>query len=247
MHRPAVLESLQEELQQTPSLQIRLEHCVPVVQLAPLGLSPQELFTHVLGDTQSASRLHVDKHALPLQTKVPQDTSAAARQPPRPSQLDAGVCDDVLAQAAALHGSPSAKNAHAPARQVPVAPQVDCATALHCSWGSGAPSGTALQSPNVAARLQALHASVQAALQHTPCEQYCLPSAAGWHSFPALQAAPAGLRPHDPLTQLLVPPHCPEVCVHDVKHFEPLHAYGKHVWPAGGMHWPLALHVDGGV
>jgi hypothetical protein len=62
-----------------------------------------------------------------------------------------------------------------------------------------------------------------------------------------LQLAPPGLRPQDPFTQEFVPPHCPAVCVQDVKHLLPLQAYGKQVWLAGGMHWPAALQVDGGV
>jgi hypothetical protein len=62
-----------------------------------------------------------------------------------------------------------------------------------------------------------------------------------------LQVAPGGFRPQEPFTQEFDPPHCPAVCVQEVKHLLPLHAYGKQVWLAGGMHWPDALQVDGGV
>ena len=77
-------------------------------------------------------------------------------------------------------------------------PQVDCAPVLHCSCGSGAPSGTAVQRPSVAERLQALHASVQAELQQMPCAQN-----PDWHSPAALHSAPLGFFPHDPATQKL--------------------------------------------
>jgi hypothetical protein len=128
-----VAASLQAELQHTPSVQLPLAHCSPAVQAAPLGLRPHELFTHVLGATQSLSRLQVDKQVPPLQAKVPHDTSAGVTQLACPSHVDAGVSDDAVEHAAALHGRPWAKVAHAPARQAPVVPQVDCDVALHCS------------------------------------------------------------------------------------------------------------------
>jgi len=108
MHKPPVDASLQEELQHTPSVQMPLSHSLPTVHAAPLALRPQEFFTHVLGVTQSLSRLQVDRHDEPLQANVPQDRSGEPVQAPRPSQVETGVTDDVLAQAAALHGSPFA-------------------------------------------------------------------------------------------------------------------------------------------
>jgi hypothetical protein len=80
-----------------------------MVQAAPLGLSPHELFTQVLGDTQSPSRVQLDKHAVLLQTKVPQGRSAGVTQLPRPSHAEAGLSDDVLAQTGSLQASPLAK------------------------------------------------------------------------------------------------------------------------------------------
>jgi hypothetical protein len=73
MHRPPVAESLQAELQHTPSVQKPLPHCDPAVQAAPLGLRPHELFTQVLGATQSLSWLQEERHAEDLHAKVPQD------------------------------------------------------------------------------------------------------------------------------------------------------------------------------
>ena len=76
---------------------------LPAVQLAPLGLSPHELLTQVLGAAQSLSRLQVDGQAETLHTKVPHDTSAAGAQVPAPSQVDAGVSDELPEHAGALH------------------------------------------------------------------------------------------------------------------------------------------------
>ena len=91
-------------------------------------------------------------------------------------------------------------------------------------WGSTTFCMTVVQVPIDVGKLQAWQAVVQGPLQQTPCEQYFFPSGAAWHSSAVLQSAPAGFRPHDPLTQLLVPPHCPSVWVQDVKHFGPLQA-----------------------
>jgi hypothetical protein len=68
MHRAPVAASAQAELQQTPSVQNPLEHCVPPVQEAPLDFLPQELLEQVLGGTQSLSILQVAGQLLLLQT-----------------------------------------------------------------------------------------------------------------------------------------------------------------------------------
>jgi hypothetical protein len=166
------------------------------VQARPLVLSPHELFTQVLGGTQSLSRLQVSRQVPPAQTKVPQDTPTAGVQLPRPSHVNGGVRDEVLAQAAGLHRVSLATYAQAPARQAPVVPQVSDAVALHCPCGSGVPSRTAVHSPSVALRLQALHASVQAELQQVPWAQN--PES---HSPAPLHSAPSGFLPQKPATQ----------------------------------------------
>jgi hypothetical protein len=76
--------------------------------------------------------------------------------------------------------------------QFPVVPQVlDCVT-RHLPCGSGALSATAVQSPAVALRLQAMHAPEHALLQHTPWAQK-----PDLHSGPRPQTAPMGLRPQE--------------------------------------------------
>jgi len=62
--------------------------------------------------------------------------------------------------------------------------------------------GTAEQTPTAPETLQAWQASVQALLQQTPWAQYCLPSIVYTHSLAALQEAPMGFSPHEPLTQV---------------------------------------------
>ena len=202
---PATLQLLQEFpamaavqalSQQAPSVQKLLSHCVPAVHEAPFPLRPQELPAQVLGDTQSASVLQVLSHAAELQMNLPQSKAGGVTHAPSPSQAEAGVCEEFVAQAEALQLSPFAKLAHAPALHKPVVPQLVCAVALHFSCGSGPPSATAVQSPRDAERLHAMHAPVQSELQHVPCAQ-----CPDWHSLARLQLAPGGLSPHEALTQ----------------------------------------------
>jgi hypothetical protein len=74
--------------------------------------------------------------------------------------------------------------------------------ATHLPCGSGALSATVVQSPGVALRLQAMHASVHALLQHRPWAQK-----PELHSVPALQIAPLGLRPQEAFVQTLPAVH----------------------------------------
>jgi hypothetical protein len=96
--------------------------------------------------------------------------------------------------------------------------------------------------PNEVSRLQALHVSVQAVLQHTPCAQR-LES----QSAPALHGEPFGFFPHEPFTQNLPVTHC-ESLVHSRKHSRPsLQIVGAQVMDREATHWPEALQVDAGV
>lgn len=82
IHKPPWAAAPQAESQHTPSVQMPVPQSAPTVQTAPFGLSPHALFTHVLGATQSLSRLQLDRQAEPLQTKVPHDTSGGVTQRP---------------------------------------------------------------------------------------------------------------------------------------------------------------------
>ena len=123
-HNPPVAPSLQAVLQQTPSVQNVLAHCVPAEQAAPVGFKPHELLTHVFGGTQSTSVAHVFLHAPAAQTNVPQDWFAGVAQVPEPSQVDTGVADEAVAQTAGLQLVPLATTAHPPDTHRPVVPHV---------------------------------------------------------------------------------------------------------------------------
>ena len=115
---------------------------------------------------------------------------------PAPSQAEAGVADVLVAQAAGAQFLPLSQLAHTPALQVPVVPHVFCRVTLHFSCGSGALSATAVHFPSDDVKLQAMQASVQSELQHTPCAQW-----PDWHLLPMLHSPPFGTRPQEPLTQ----------------------------------------------
>jgi hypothetical protein len=101
---------------------------------------------------------------------------------------------------------------------------------LHTSCGSGTPSGTVVHRPSEAARLHALHASVQAALQQMPCAQK-----PDWHSPAPLQSDPFGFLPHEPATQKL-PVTQSASLVQLAKQALPLQANGLHVRDGGATH-----------
>jgi hypothetical protein len=63
-------------------------------------------------------------------------------------------------------------------------------------------SATAVQIPFVALRLHAMHGAVHALLQHTPWAQK-----PDWHSVPAPQFAPFGLRPQEAPVQTFPDAH----------------------------------------
>jgi hypothetical protein len=114
-----------------------------------------------------------------------------------------------------------------PSRQVPV--------------GSGWPSGTLAQMPIDVGCAHDLHALAQPVAQQTPWAQ--LPDE---HSRLSAQEAPFSLRPQELSVHALPARHCASV-VHAVKQRAPLHANGAQARASGATHWPVALHVEGGV
>jgi hypothetical protein len=109
MHRAPVVASLHAVSQQIPSVQKVLAHWLPAEQAPPFGLRPHELFTQVLGETQSLSVAQVFSHAAELHTKVPQDRFSGVTHDPIPSQVEAGVVDEPVAHTACLQLRPLAK------------------------------------------------------------------------------------------------------------------------------------------
>ena len=88
----------------------------------------------------------------------------------------------------APHTVPEGQSSHAPALQLPSAPQVDAGVAEQRPRGSALPSAAAAQVPSVPpvfAAEQAWQAVSQAVSQHTASAQNPL-----WHSPAVAQAAP---------------------------------------------------------
>jgi hypothetical protein len=252
-HRPAPpAASVHAESQQTPSVQKLEAHWLPAVHPAPGGFRPHELLEpQVLAPAQSVAcdaTVHDDLQEVWLvrsHWKVPHDLFDGVTQAPLPSQLEAGVTDEVPdGQLAALQFCPLGQNAHAPPLHIPVVPQVGDLLAAHMFCGSGLPSGTAVQMPGDPVRLHAMQAPLHAVLQQTPWAQ--IPER---HSFPAPQSAPPGARPHLPLTQPLGGWHWVNsfFSVQEFAHRVPLHWYGLQVREEGVTHWPEALHFAAGV
>jgi hypothetical protein len=155
--------------------------------------------------------------------------------------VEAGVAAELVAQAAGEQFLPLSQLAHAPALQLPVVPHVFCNVTLHFSCGSGELSATAVHLPADDAKSQAMHASVQSELQHTPWAQW-----PDWHSLPVLHWPPFGIKPHDPFTQRFPLTHCWTV-EHATKQLEPLQMKGLQVRDGGVTHWPDWLQVAAGV
>ncbi len=86
-----------------------------------------------------------------------------------------------------------------------------------------------------------LHALAQPVAQQTPCAQ--LPDA---HSRLSAQDAPFTFRPQELSVHAFPGRHCASV-VQTLKQRAPLHANGAQARASGATHWPVALHVDGGV
>jgi hypothetical protein len=78
--------------------------------------------------------------------------------------------------------------------------------------------------------LQALHASVQAALQQVPWAQK-----PDWHSPATLHSAPLGFFPHEPATQKFPATQLPSL-VQLAKQLLPLHVNGLQVRAGGATH-----------
>ena len=109
LHRPPAAPE-QPFSQHTPSVQNPLWHSLDAAQVAPFPFGPQVgapevATTQLLGATQSwacVAVVHVVLQAPELHWKVPHDKLPGVTQAPLPSQVEAGVTTDVLAQTAGL-------------------------------------------------------------------------------------------------------------------------------------------------
>jgi hypothetical protein len=124
---------------------------------------------------------------------------------------------------------------------MPFVPQVVDAWATQVFEGSGAPAGTSPQVPMAFGSAHDLHMSEHAVEQQMPCAQK--PEV---HSAATEQNAPTAFWPHEPLVQVLRDTHCMSF-VQAPKQRAPLQAKGAHGRADGARHWPVLVHVDGGV
>ena len=95
--------------------------------------------------------------------------------------------------------------------------------------------------PSVGVSAHDVHAPSQAASQQTPCAQNV-----DWHSLASEHEAPRIFLPHELPLQTLGETQLPSTA-QALKQLLPLHVYGAHGSESGGAHWPVALHVEGGV
>jgi hypothetical protein len=172
-------------LQHTPWAQLPELHSGPMAQVAPMGLSPQLLFRHCAGETQSVLVEQVVLHAVALQVKGTQLALVTVRHAPAPSHVRAGVSVEPV-QLAATQTVPAAIWRHLPApSQVPSFPQTLVVVAHWLAGVGAAPAGIGVHVPVDPVRLHAVHVPVQAVSQQTPFAQF--PDV---HSEPAPQVVP---------------------------------------------------------
>jgi hypothetical protein len=112
---PAVLDDTLHDLQvplqfvaqQTPWLQNVDLHSVPLAQVRPLSLRPQEPLLQTAGGSQSLLLVQADLHVLVPQRYGKQELEAGVTQVPAPSQVEVPVKVTVaLGQLALLHEVP---------------------------------------------------------------------------------------------------------------------------------------------
>jgi hypothetical protein len=111
---------------------------------------------------------------------------------------------------------------------------------VHTPAGS-VPDITGEQVPSDPLSEQSWQAPVQVVRQHVPCWQ--IPVS---HCSPVWHEAPGGDGPHELLLHEFGGRHC-EFVAQALKHLVPLQTNGRQGRASGATHWPLELHVDGGV
>jgi hypothetical protein len=191
---------------------------------------------------QSALDVHAD-----LQTAAPhkngkQFVAFGVTHLPAPSHVERAVKLTVPAgHVASAHFVPEAYFWQAPAAQRPFVPQLAAPWSRHMPFGSVAFVATFVHTPSVPERPHDLQAALQVVAQQKPCAH-----TDDWHSVDAEHGAPFGFLPHEPLVQTLGETQF-VLEVQASKHFEPLHANGRHARVPGATHWPLALQVIGPV
>jgi hypothetical protein len=105
LHKPVAGSSAQSSSQQTfsASEQKVLWHSLDSAHVAPFAFKPQlPLLSQMFGDTQSESPAQAVVHALEAQMNGSHMVLSGVTQVPLPSQVEAGVAEDAVAQLASL-------------------------------------------------------------------------------------------------------------------------------------------------
>ncbi len=198
MHVP-----VQVVAQQTPCWHRLVAHSDPDEQVVPFGFSEQLPPLHTVGETQSASAVHLLLQLFMVaasHTRLPgQLAGVTALQVPAPSQVAAGVSVAPV-QLAAAHTVPLGQSRQCPApSQRPSAKQPEAAVAAHWLATAGAaPAGTGEQVPALPESAHDRQVPVQALSQQTPCAQK-----PDTHDEALVQGAPGGSLPQLPLLHTL--------------------------------------------
>lgn len=194
------------------------------------------------GAAQSASLAQVDLQALIPHENGKHDVGEGTLQVPAPSQTPPAVkVLPGIGQLAFAQAVPWGYFWQAPAWHLPSVPHEVVPWSTHIAAGSGKPVGTAVQRPIEPVIAHEWQAPAQAVAQQTPCA-HC----PDWHSVPAEQNAPFGLRPHEPCTQTL-PVEQAASLPQAVKQRAPLQTKGAHPIASGARQLPLASQVETGV
>jgi hypothetical protein len=214
--------------QQTPCWHRLVAHSEPAEQAVPFGLSEQLPPLHTVGETQSASAVHLVLQlflVVASHTRLPgQLPGVTVLQVPAPSQVAAGVSTEPV-QLAAAHWVPLGQSRQCPApSHSPSVRQPDAAVIAHWLRAAGAwPAGTGEQVPADPVSAQDMQVPVQAVSQQTPCAQK--PET---HDAAVVQAAPGGSLPQLPLLQTLGATQSALVVQVALQELVP-HANGSHI------------------
>jgi hypothetical protein len=233
---------LQFELQHTPWAQKPERHSMPSLHVLPSPLRPHEPPVQTAGAAQSASDEHAALQTAPPHWNGKHELAGGVTHAPAPSHEETGVNAVLCAgHVESLHAVPSWYFWQAPAWHFPFVPQAAGPASVHSPAGSGAPFGAAVHVPSAPGSAHELHAPPHAVSQQTPWAQKPV-----WHSPACEHEAPRIFLPHEfPLQTLGATQFWSEVQAS--KHALPLQVYGAHGSESGGVHWPVALHVEGGV
>jgi hypothetical protein len=202
---PATAQDMQVPVQvvaqQTPCWQRLVAHSDPDEHEVPFGFNEQLPALHTVGETQSASALHVVLQlfiVVASHTRLPgQLPGVTVLQVPAPSQVAAGVSTDPV-QLAGAHCVPLGQLRQCPApSQRPSVAQPEAAVIVHWVSVAGAwPAGMGEQVPAEPLSAHDRQVPVQAELQQTPCAQK-----PDTQDEAVVQGAPGGSLPQLPLVQ----------------------------------------------